>query len=122
MPNDINKIKKLRQSTGAGFKDCSAALQEGNGNIEKARILINEGVDLNSQDETGRTALMWAIFRDDKEIVALPLLLPVPIPVPVRPVHCNSFLLQTNNRTPQELLRCPVQFSTHLSSQYLSSR
>ena len=30
MSNDINKIKKLRQSTGAGFKDCSAALQEGN--------------------------------------------------------------------------------------------
>ena len=30
---DINKIKKLRQSTGTGFKDCSAALQEGNGNI-----------------------------------------------------------------------------------------
>ena len=36
MSNDINKIKKLRQSTGAGFKDCSAALQEGKGDIEKA--------------------------------------------------------------------------------------
>ena len=36
MPNDIDKIKKLRQITGAGFKDCSAALQEGNENIEKA--------------------------------------------------------------------------------------
>ena len=45
MPNDINKIKKLRQSTGAGFKDCSGALQEGNGNIEKAiEILRIKGI------------------------------------------------------------------------------
>jgi len=45
MTNDINKIKKLRQSTGAGFKDCSAALQEGNGNIEKAiEILRIKGI------------------------------------------------------------------------------
>ncbi len=45
MSNDINKIKKLRQSTGTGFKDCSAALQEGNGNIEKAiEILRVKGI------------------------------------------------------------------------------
>ena len=45
MSNDINKIKKLRQSTGAGFKDCSAALQEGKGNIEKAiEILRVKGI------------------------------------------------------------------------------
>ena len=45
MSNDINKIKKLRQSTGAGFKDCSGALQEGNGNIEKAiEILRIKGI------------------------------------------------------------------------------
>ncbi len=45
MSNDINKIKKLRQSTGTGFKDCSAALQEGNGDIEKAiEILRVKGI------------------------------------------------------------------------------
>ena len=45
MSSEINKIKKLRQSTGAGFKDCSAALQEGNGNIEKAiEILRVKGI------------------------------------------------------------------------------
>ena len=45
MSNDINKIKKLRKSTGTGFKDCSAALQEGNGNIEKAiEILRVKGI------------------------------------------------------------------------------
>ncbi len=45
MSNDINKIKKLRQSTGAGFKDCSSALKEGNGDIEKAiEILRIKGI------------------------------------------------------------------------------
>ena len=34
--SDIEKIKKLRKSTGAGFKDCSSALEEGKGDIGKA--------------------------------------------------------------------------------------
>ena len=33
---DIEKIKKLRSLSGAGFKDCSSALDESNGNIDKA--------------------------------------------------------------------------------------
>ena len=43
--SDIEKIKKLRQSTGAGFKDCNAAIQEANGNLEKAvEILRVKGI------------------------------------------------------------------------------
>ena len=38
--SDINKIKKLRQSTGAGFKDCSAALKESNGDLNKAAEVL----------------------------------------------------------------------------------
>ena len=34
--SDIEKVKQLRQSTGAGFKDCNAAIQEANGDLEKA--------------------------------------------------------------------------------------
>ena len=34
--SDIDKIKKLRKSTGAGFKDCNAALKESNGDLNKA--------------------------------------------------------------------------------------
>ena len=34
--SDIEKIKQLRQSTGAGFKDCNAAIQESGGDIDKA--------------------------------------------------------------------------------------
>jgi elongation factor Ts len=37
---DIDKVKKLRQSTGAGFKDCNAALKESNGNLDKASEIL----------------------------------------------------------------------------------
>ena len=33
--SDIENIKKLRQSTGAGFKDCNAALKESNGDLDR---------------------------------------------------------------------------------------
>ena len=43
--SDIEKIKQLRQSTGAGFKDCNAAIQESRGDIDKAiEILRVKGV------------------------------------------------------------------------------
>ena len=32
----IDNIKKLRQITGVGFKDCKNAIEECNGNIEKS--------------------------------------------------------------------------------------
>ena len=43
--SDIEKVKQLRQSTGAGFKDCNLALKESAGNLEKAaEILRIKGV------------------------------------------------------------------------------
>ena len=38
--SDIEKIKNLRLSTGAGFKDCSSALQEANGDLDKASEIL----------------------------------------------------------------------------------
>ena len=38
--SDIEKIKKLRQNTGAGFNDCSSAIQEANGDLEKAAEIL----------------------------------------------------------------------------------
>ena len=38
--SDIEKIKELRQNTGAGFKDCSAAIKESKGNLEKAAEIL----------------------------------------------------------------------------------
>ena len=71
--SDIEKVKKLRQSTGAGFKDCNLALKDSNGNLEKAAELLrvkgiakaskkmsrdaNEGVVVISGD-TNKTSLI----------------------------------------------------------------
>ena len=38
--SDLEKIKQLRQSTGAGFKDCSTAIKESNGDINKAAEIL----------------------------------------------------------------------------------
>ncbi len=38
--SDIEKVKNLRKSTGAGFKDCNAALKESNGNLDKAAEIL----------------------------------------------------------------------------------
>ena len=41
----IEKVKKLRQATGAGFKDCNSALKESSGDIDKAiEILRVKGI------------------------------------------------------------------------------
>jgi len=43
--SDIDKVKQLRQSTGAGFNDCNNAIQEANGNLDKAvEILRIKGI------------------------------------------------------------------------------
>ena len=43
--SDIEKIKQLRNSTGAGFKDCNSALKESAGDLEKAvEILRIKGI------------------------------------------------------------------------------
>ena len=38
--SDLEKIKQLRQSTGAGFKDCGSALKESNGDLDKAAEIL----------------------------------------------------------------------------------
>ena len=38
--SDIKKVKELRNSTGAGFKDCSSALKEANGDLDKAAEIL----------------------------------------------------------------------------------
>ena len=58
---DIEKIKKLRQSTGAGFKDCNAALKESSGDLDKAaEILRVKGIAKASKK----------MSRDAKEVVS----------------------------------------------------
>jgi len=43
--SDIDKVKKLREATGAGFKDCNLAIKESGGEIDKAiEILRVKGI------------------------------------------------------------------------------
>ena len=43
--SDIEKVKKLREATGAGFKDCNLAIKEYNGDLDKAvEILRVKGI------------------------------------------------------------------------------
>mgnify|MGYP001173416204 CR=1 FL=1 len=43
--SDIEKVKKLREATGAGFKDCNLAIKESEGDLDKAiEILRVKGI------------------------------------------------------------------------------
>ena len=65
--NDIEKIKQLRQSTGAGFKDCSAAIQESKGDIDKAiEILRIKGFHSSKISEIlGYISKSEVVHKDD---------------------------------------------------------
>tara|TARA_B100000963_G_scaffold232541_1_gene203099 strand:- start:218 stop:1069 length:852 start_codon:yes stop_codon:yes gene_type:complete len=51
--SDIEKVKKLREVTGAGFKDCNLAIKESKGDLEKAiEILRVKGISKASKKMT----------------------------------------------------------------------
>ena len=51
--SDLEKVKKLREVTGAGFKDCNLAIKESNGDLDKAiEILIVKGISKASKKMT----------------------------------------------------------------------
>ena len=67
---NIEKIKQLRQSTGAGFKDCSAAIDEAKGDLNKAaEILRVKGISKASK-KMSRVANegVVAVSGDEKKI------------------------------------------------------
>jgi len=54
--SNLEKVKQLRKSTGAGFKDCNSALEESDGDLNKAvEILRIKGVSKASK-KMSRTA------------------------------------------------------------------
>jgi len=67
---NIEKIKQLRQSTGAGFKDCSTAIEEAKGDLNKAaEILRIKGISKASK-KMSRVANegVVAVSGDEKKI------------------------------------------------------
>ena len=67
---DIDKVKKLREVTGAGFKDCNLAIKESNGDLDKAvEILRVKGISKASK-KMSRDAKegVVAISGDEKKM------------------------------------------------------
>ncbi len=67
--SDIEKVKQLREATGAGFKDCNLAIKEADGDLDKAiEILRIKGVSKASK-KMSREAKegVVAISGDDKK-------------------------------------------------------
>ena len=54
--SDIEKVKQLRKSTGAGFKDCNAALKESNGDLDKAAEILRVKGIAKASKKMGRVA------------------------------------------------------------------
>ena len=59
--SDIENVKKLREVTGAGFKDCNLAIKESKGDLDKAiEILRVKGISKASKKclETQKKVLL----------------------------------------------------------------
>jgi elongation factor Ts len=68
--SDIEKVKKLREATGAGFKDCNLAIKESNGDLDKAvEILRVKGISKASK-KMSRDAKegVVAVSGDEKKV------------------------------------------------------
>ena len=70
--SDIEKVKELRRSTGAGFKDCNAALKESNGDLNKAaEILRVKGIAKASKKMSRSATEGVIVVSGDKQKMSL---------------------------------------------------
>jgi elongation factor Ts len=51
-----DKVKELREKTGAGMMDCKAALQEASGDMEEAATILRKKGIASASKKAGRTA------------------------------------------------------------------
>ena len=54
--NILDKVKKLRELTGVGFKDCKNAIDENKGDIEKSIEFLRKKGIAKASKRMGRTA------------------------------------------------------------------
>ncbi len=68
--SDIEKVKQLRKSTGAGFKDCNAALKESKGDLDKAAEILRVKGIAKASKKMSRNATegVVAISGDEKKM------------------------------------------------------
>ena len=70
--SDIEKIKQLRQSTGAGFKDCNSAIKESGGDLDKAvEILRIKGISKASKKMSREAKEGVIAVSGDEEKISL---------------------------------------------------
>ena len=65
--SDIEKIKQLRKSTGAGFKDCNSALKESNGDLDKAAEILRVKGIAKASKKMSRTATEGVVVTSGNE-------------------------------------------------------
>ena len=83
--SDIEKVKKLREATGAGFKDCNLAIKESNGDLDKAiEILRVKGISKASK-KMSRDAKEGVIAVSGRQVLPHRRRLPGDLdPLPIR--------------------------------------
>ena len=70
--SNLEKIKRLRQNTGAGFKDCSSALEEADGNLDKAsEILRVKGISKASKKMSREAKEGVVALSGDEKVTSL---------------------------------------------------
>ena len=68
----LDNIKKLREMTGVGFKDCKIALDETNGNIEKSiEFLRKKGIAKSSKKMSRTASEGLALVKEEKGQVSI---------------------------------------------------
>jgi len=63
----LDKVKKLREITGVGFKDCKIAIDENSGNIEKSIEYLRKKGIAKANKRMGRTAADGLVSISEKE-------------------------------------------------------
>jgi len=69
MPTDdlLEKVKKLREITGVGFKDCKNAIDENNGDVEKSIEFLRKKGIAKASKRMGRTAAEGVVCISEKD-------------------------------------------------------
>ena len=65
--SNLDNIKKLREITGVGFKDCKVAIEENNGDIEKSIEFLRKKGIAKASKKMGRIAADGLVLVVEKE-------------------------------------------------------
>ena len=66
----LNNVKKLRELTGVGFKDCKIAIEENNGDIQKSVEFLRKKGIAKASKKMGRNAAegLALVHNEDDEV------------------------------------------------------